>query len=206
MTAKQPKVQGAFTSRIAKGSYCRKTVDNALKYLDTLAETGNHSAAARAIDIAVGTAYAWRKDTDWVIKLEDEEYTFADLCVQAESIFADSVEAEVVRRAVEGYDEPIVYKGQIMTQVNQKTGKHEVVTVKKFSDRLLEVLIKGQKPKYAGDNQVNIHAGTNGGVLVVPNSVDTDSWSELIKQQQEAARQGKLPGESEASNVIDPLS
>lgn len=202
------KVEGAFSSRIQKGSYCRKTVDNALRYLDVLAATGNHSAAARAIDIATGTAYGWRKDDGWKISLEDEEYTFGELCSQAESMFADSVEEEVVRRAVTGYDEPVVYKGMIMTEIDDETGKHKTVTVKKYSDRLLEILLKGQKPKYAGDTQVNIGVGDNAGVLVVPAGVDADSWSEQIKAHQSDARQGKPLGKEDDApgKPVDPTS
>jgi len=200
------KIKGAFSSRATKGRV-KKTVDNALRYLDSLAESGNYSAAARTIDITTSTANAWRKDDGWKILLEGEEYTFGELCVQAQAIFADSVEAEVVRRAVDGYDEPVVYKGQIMSEIDPVTGKHTAVTVKKFSDRLLEILLKGQKPKYSGDTQVNINAGENGGVLVVPESVSPDAWSKVIKDQQADARQGKPLGKEDADNqLIDPTS
>lgn len=197
--------KGVFSSRALKGRV-KKTVDNALRYLDVLAETGNHSAAARAIDITPSTATAWRKDDGFVIKLEGEEYAFGALCEDAMDIFADAVEAETVRRAVQGYEEPIVYKGQIMSEIDEETGKCKPITITKFSDRLLEVLLKGQKPKYAGEAQVNINAGEGSGVLVVPANVDTDSWSEQIKAQQADARQGKPLGKDEPGEAIDPLS
>lgn len=196
---------GAFSSRALKGRV-KKTADNALRYLDMLAETGNLSAAAESIDITPSTATAWRKDDGFKITIEGEEYTFAELCQEASNMFADKVEAEVVRRAVEGYDEPIVYKGQIMSEFDEETGKFKPITVKKFSDRLLEVLIKGQKPKYAGDAQVQINAGEGSGVLVVPAGVDTDSWSEQIKAHQADARAGKALGKDEPGETIDPLS
>ena len=201
--------QGAFSSRINKGSYTRKTVDNALRYLDVLATTGNYSAAARAIDIATGTANAWRKDDGWVFTLEDETYTFRELCEQAMEMFADSIEQETVRRAVQGYDEPVVYKGQIMSEYDEDSGKYKPVTIKKYSDRLLEILLKGQRPKYAGDTQVNINAGDGAGVLVVPAGVDESSWSETIKEQQAPARAGQALGKDmpeEPGEAIDPLS
>jgi len=196
---------GAFSSRALKGRV-KKTTDNALRYLDMLAETGNFSAAAESIDITPSTASAWRKDDGWKITLEGEEYPFGELCEQAMKMFADKVEAEVVRRAVEGYDEPIVYKGQIMSEMDEESGKWKPITVKKFSDRLLEVLLKGQKPKYNGESQVQINAGEAGGVLVVPAGVDTDSWSEQIKAHQTDARAGRPLGKDEPSEPIDPLS
>jgi len=197
--------KGVFSERALKGRV-KKSVDNALRYLDMLAKTGNFSAAADCIDITTSTANAWRKDDGFLITLEGEDYPFGELCDEAMKIFADAVEAEVVRRAVEGYDEPIIYKGQIMSELDEESGKYKPITVKKFSDRLLEVLLKGQKPKYNGDSQVNIHAGEGSGVLVVPASVDADSWSEQIKAHQADARAGKPLGKEEPGESIDPLS
>ena len=145
----------------------------------------------------------------WVFTLEDETYTFRELCEQAMDMFADSIEQETVRRAVNGYDEPVVYKGQIMSEIDEETGYYKPVTVKKYSDRLLEILLKGQRPKYAGDTQVQINAGENGGVLVVPAGVDESSWGELIKEHQADARAGKPLGKDsheEPSDPVDPLS
>lgn len=197
--------EGVFSKRALKGRV-KKSVDNALRYLDMLAQTGNFSAAAASIDITTSTANAWRKDDGFKLTLEGEEYIFGDLCDEAMRIFADAVEAEVVRRAVEGYDEPIVYKGMIMSELDEDSGKYKPITVKKYSDRLLEVLLKGQKPKYNGESQVQINAGEGSGVLVVPAGVDADSWSEQIKAHQTDARAGKPLGKEEPGEPIDPLS
>lgn len=197
--------EGLFTSRAQKGRV-RKTVDNALRYLDNLAVTGTHAAASASIGISTGTASAWRKDDGFRMEIEEESYTFQQLCEQALGIFADNIESEVYRRAVTGYEEPVVYKGMVMTEVDEETGLHKPVTVTKFSDRLLEIMLKGQKPKYNGESQININAGENSGVLVVPAGVDTDSWSEQIKKHQEPARRGEALGKEPDEPEIDPTS
>lgn len=197
--------EGLFTSRAKKGRV-RKTVDNALRYLDNLAVNGTHASASKAIGISTGTASAWRKDDGFRITMEDEEYTFKQLCEQAMGIFADGIEEEVYRRAVTGYEEPVVYKGMVMTEVDEETGLHKPVTVTKFSDRLLEIMLKGQKPKYAGESQININAGENSGVLVVPAAVDNASWAEQIKKHQEPARRGEALGKEPEEPEIDPTT
>ncbi len=194
-------MEGIFSSRSIKGLK-KKTVPNALRYLDVLAETGIHSAAAQYIDVVPGTASAWRQDPDFVITIDDEVYTFDELCNQAMEINADAIEAEVYRRGVTGIEEPIVYKGMIMSEIDEETGLQRAVTITKHSDRLLEVLLKGKRPQYAGKSDVEIHMGEAGGVLVVPSQVDNKSWSEQIKLQQSNARKG-LPPVDDEEDVIE---
>lgn len=76
---------------------------------------------------------------------------------------ADVVETELLRRAVEGIDEPVFYKGE------------QVATVKKYSDRLLELAIKSKKPEYRDKSQLSV--AMSGGVLIVPGiETDEDTW------------------------------
>ncbi len=49
--------------------------------------------------------------------------------------FADLLEAEAVRRAVEGVEEPYQIRGGALT------------TIRRYSDRLLEVLLKAKRPR-----------------------------------------------------------
>lgn len=203
----EEQIKGYFSERACKGRVM-KTEDNAIRYLDVLAATGNSSAAARAIGVVPATINGWKKDMKFKVRMDGDWFTFKELCEMADNVHSDAVESEAVRRAVEGYDEPIVYKGQLMTEIDEETGKHKPVTIRKYSDRLLEVLLKGKKPKYAGESQININAGENSGVLVVPDTVDTKSWGELIKSQQENARAGqpmKAMDDDEADDDVDPL-
>jgi hypothetical protein len=58
---------------------------------------------------------------------------------------ADRIEAEVIRRAVDGYDAPVWYKGELVG-VNRE-----------FSDQLAQFVLKGHKPeKYKERIQIDI--------------------------------------------------
>lgn len=201
---KVPKAGRGFFSKRAMSNRKKKTPDNGLRILDIVAETGNFATAARTLGISPGTITAWRKDLNFMITIDEEERTFGALCDEALAIYDDMVESEVHRRAVEGYDEPVVYKGMVMSEIDDETGKHKPVTVKKYSDRLLEILIKGRKAIYRGDAQVNINAGEGAGVLVVPDQIDQQSWSDMIKAQQTDARAGKPLGKEDTELDEDP--
>lgn len=95
------------------------------------------SDACRAAGIGRTTAYEWKEaDPD-----------FAALWTEAEEIAADKLEREAWRRAVEGYDKPVTYQGEI-------TG-----TYKEYSDRMLEILLKGHRPEKYTERQRVEHGG-----------------------------------------------
>lgn len=128
------------------------------KFLQELARTGlrGHSA-----DVAGVTA-------DTVRRLEEKDPEFKALAVEAKDFFVDGLEAEAIRRATEGYLEPVF---------SQKTGE-QIGVVRKFSDRLLEVLLRAGRPDKFRDNVQHEHKHS-GGVLVVPAQALTDqSWEE----------------------------
>ena len=98
-------------------------------FVEALRITGNVSESARRAKIDRKLAYTWRRD----------DPDFADDWADAENQAADALEAEARRRAVEGWDEP-VYRGD---------GEKPAGTIRKYSDRLLEILLKGHKPQFA---------------------------------------------------------
>lgn len=118
------------------------------KFLTALADTCNVSESARAAGFSRRAAYDWREaDTE-----------FAALWDDAEQEAADKLEREAWRRAVEGTDKPIVHKGEV-------TG-----TYKEYSDRMLEILLKGHRgEKYADRSKVE-HSG--GLAVVAVNDLD----------------------------------
>ena len=89
------------------------------EFIEALALTGNVSEAARAISKSRSRAY----------EFYDEEPEFAALWDEAEAIAADALETEARCRGVEGWEEPVYYKGDIVGHI------------RKYSDRMLELLI-----------------------------------------------------------------
>jgi hypothetical protein len=70
-----------------------------------------------------------------------------------------------IRRAVLGYDEPVIYKGEYQFQeiLNSQTGKIEkkLVTVRKFPERLLMKVLTGEIPDVY-NRSIHEHTGEGG--------------------------------------------
>jgi hypothetical protein len=96
-------------------------------FLEVLADTCSPGRAAQAAGIARSTAF-YHKTND----LE-----FAAAWGKAVDQALDAVLEESYRRAVIGVDEPVIWQGAI-----SKDDEGKPLTVKKHSDRLLEVLMK----------------------------------------------------------------
>lgn len=101
--------------------------------LETMALKGSVRAGVMASGISYPTHYNWMKD--------DPEYAAA--AKMAQELYADRLEEEADRRAVEGID------------VNHYGKDGQVVaTEKKFSDLLLIFKLKGARPEKYRDNPV----------------------------------------------------
>ena len=108
--------------------------------------------AAQAAGIDRRTVTHWRHtDPD-----------FAEAFEEAQQAVADMLEREAIRRAVEGWDEPVFQKG-----------KH-VGNVRKYSDTLLIFLMKGAQPeKYSDRLRAEIeHSGGINVEIAIPDEVD----------------------------------
>lgn len=106
-------------------------------FLRVLARRGNVSDACKQADINRGTAYARR----------EAEPEFDRLWKEAEKQASDSLEEEAWKRATEGTDKPIFYKGE------------KVGAVTEFSDALLMFLLKGNKPEKFKERTETEHSG-----------------------------------------------
>jgi hypothetical protein len=98
-------------------------------FLAAFASVGNISDAAKIAGVGRRTHYEW---------MEDPEYrlAFREACAQA----ADGLEREARRRAMVGVDEPVFYKGAICGYV------------RKYSDGLLQVLLRAYRPRRFREN------------------------------------------------------
>lgn len=128
-------------------------------FLQALSEVPVVTHACQLADIVPSTAYRAR----------DADGEFAEAWGKALEDGIDRAEAEAFRRAVSGYEEPVIHKGQVVPKMvvqrdeegavvlDPDTGIPRMVpllderglivplTVRKYSDRLLEVLLKGRR-------------------------------------------------------------
>jgi len=107
---------------------------------------GDHGCVRRACtEIGVGhsAVYNWRKKDD----------TFASGFQDAEHQAVSHLEAEALRRAIDGVDQPVFHGGD------------QVGSVRKYSDTLLIFLLKARAPDRYRDNYHFTHAGPAGGAI-----------------------------------------
>jgi hypothetical protein len=123
----------------------KRTRKREREFLDTLALTCNVSAAALAAGVGRSAVYQWRQ----------VDPSFRAAWDEAEADAVDRLEGEAWRRAVEGVDRAIIFKGQI-------TG-----TTKEYSDRLIEMLLKGHRPERFKDRVANEHSGPEGAPITL---------------------------------------
>lgn len=123
-------------------------------YLTELARAGRKHGAAKAAGLKMSFIQDLRKD--------DPEFAEAER--EALQVYGESLEKEAHRRGVEGWDEPVFYKGDVCGHVQR------------FSDRLLELSLKKNVPEWR--DKVQVDAKLTGGVLVVAKPAPTpEDWA-----------------------------
>ena len=129
-----------------------------LSFCEHLAILGRVTHAARACGISPLTVKATEKSN-----LE-----FAEMVGLANQEYRDKVAQEVYRRAVEGWEVPII---------GGREKDHIVAYERRFSDRLLELEAKRVDSGYREKQSLNI--GQSGGVIVINASpTEKEPWRE----------------------------
>ena len=133
-----------------------------LLFCEHLAILGRVTHAARASGISPLTVKATEKN----------DPNFAEMVGLAQMEYRDKIAAEVYRRAVEGWDVPIVGG-----QFKDKVVAHE----RRYSDRLLEMEAKRVDSGYREKQSLNI--GQAGGVIVINASpTEKEPWRAKYNQ------------------------
>ena len=112
-------------------------------YLERLAETGRKLASAKAIGGSYKELQEWRKEPAFKAAEAEALEEFREAA--KEKIFS-----EAMRRAVEGWDEPVIFRGALCPKNPDgplfSGGEEEFLTVRKHSDtimvRLLGMLVQ----------------------------------------------------------------
>jgi len=174
----------------------KKTNSNAIAFLSVLASTANVAEACRVIGVSRWNVYRWREDeefhvvyTDEITGEEQERIVFKDAWDAAVDTATDSLEREAWRRAKEGWDEPLSFQGRITFDkfVDPLTGEECIVphAIRKYSDRLLEVLLKAHRPEKFREKFEVAHKGA-AGVMIVPGmAANAEDWAAKYGQKPE---------------------
>ncbi len=130
-------------------------------FLTALAETGVITYACQAAEVGRTTQWEWRQASAEFRARFDEAMEEA----------RDKIELEAHRRAVDGWEEPVF--GLTQEVVECGDGKRKVVSitaevgrVRKYSDRLLERLLEGNKPEKYNKKRLE-HTGKDGEPLTL---------------------------------------
>lgn len=151
------------------------------RFLEVLASTSNVTASAQAAGVDRTTAYKARKAKGRTAE------RFREAWDEAMDAAKDRLLAEAWRRAVSGTERP-VFQG----------GKH-VGSVKEYSDRLLETLLRAHMPEMFSERYRLEHSGPAGGPIVVddPREDLVDQLVQMAERLEQAqARKGEADGSS----------
>lgn len=147
------------------------TPEKLTAFCAALAETCNVGKACAAVGISRQTAYEWREG----------DSAFAAAWERALKVGVTALEDEASRRAFEGMNEPLTHQGQFtylyetrkdadgediidplsntpkMFPALDANGKHQVATIKKYSDTLAIFLLKAHNPdKYRENSKIEL--------------------------------------------------
>ena len=180
-------------------------------YLAALAETGLRLLSAQAANVRPQT----------VLNHIEADPEFAKAVEEAQTSYNESICAEVHRRGVHGYNEPVFYKGRRASDmsmdqqgrvayVNPSTneigyfasrdlataaGHTELAVVPaavhKYSDRMLEMEAKRVEPAYRDKGTLDLNH--KGGVMVAPAAKTPTQW---VQDQEKDNETKQRPGEA----------
>ena len=89
----------------------------------------------------------------------ESDPAFEEACNDTIALRADEFEQEAIRRAVEGYEEPVYYQGGVVGHVT------------KYSDSLLSKILTARKPKLYGEKK-QITGANDGPLKIIINEFD----------------------------------
>lgn len=140
-------------------------------FLKVLEDTASPKKAAEVCGVSRELTYTYRE--------KDPEFKRRwDAAIQ---VALDGLLEEGYRRAVVGIEEPVVFQGQISTKVDPASGEERAVTVRKHSDRLLEVLLKWRYPQMADKLSVKVEdTGLSPDSLMKMSSEDRQALTALL--------------------------
>jgi hypothetical protein len=142
----------AKSMKLERGGRTRQSA-----FLEAFRDTGTLAGAARTAGVSRSSHYRWiRENPEYRAKFEE-----------ANEEAADALEQEARRRALDGVEEPVFYRGE------------RVGSVRKYSDQLLMVLLMAKRPEQFRE-RLDITSKADPGVDVIdPKVMKTLTDTEL---------------------------
>ena len=142
------------TSTRGKGQKLTKEETHLLqeRFLSAFAETANVRSACKEIGIDRRTVHNWDAN--------DEDFALRYKYAREEA--DDLVREEIRRRAMDGYDKPLVSWGKVVTDA-----KGNIVTEKVYSDNLLSLLARARLPEFREKQAIDSIQVDNINVLTI---------------------------------------
>ena len=125
----------------------KQTALRQVSFLLAYVKHGVISKAAAETGVTIGTVYTWRKS-----KKSGAE--FNSKMQLAFALFQESLLSEVIRRGRDGFEEPVIYRGELQFKRDPETqellldesGFPIPLTVTKYSDAMLKLALSTSAP------------------------------------------------------------
>lgn len=151
-------------------------------FFQVLEDTCSPKQAAAAAGISRQTAF-YHKANDSEFRARWEK---------AIDVALDALLDEAYRRAALGYEEPVIHSGQVSKVRDPETGEEKPLTVRKHSDRLLEVLLKFRYGDQMADRlkvKVEESSGLDADALLRMPSEERRALTELLAKYEASKEQ-----------------
>ena len=145
------------------------TLEQRKTFLQKLSETGLQVRACEEVGVNRRVVYSLRKDD------KEFEHNYETAMI----VYRERLEEEIHRRGMEGWQEPVFYRGEV------------IGAIRKFDSNLLMFHAKRHIPEYREKQQVDLTL--SGGVLLVhaahPTAADWEKHARAVESQRP-----QLPG------------
>lgn len=146
----------------------RKRDARQLRFLDAYAITGVIGEACEASGVPRPTFKQWRQNDE----------AFAEAVLEAEQEAIDRLRSEAKRRALDGWEEPVIHQGRQMYKRHPLTNELLLdddfepipLTINKKSDRILEKMLEAKAPEYSRKGSLELTGP--GGSSLMPTKVE----------------------------------
>ncbi|HBC24994.1 MAG TPA: hypothetical protein DC052_16075 [Pseudomonas sp.] len=156
-------------------------------FFQILEDTASPKQAAAACGISRRLAFEYKKN----------DLEFRRRWEEAIEVAMDALLDEAYRRACIGVEEPVIYQGQVSMTRDATTGEERPLTMRKHSDRLLEVMLKFRYGDQLADRlRVKVDdTGLSADALLKMSSEDRKALTGLLAKYKASEDEGEDDGE-----------